>query len=90
MHPPGAVSDTAPGLWATPGPASESVQERIAMKRFIKHLIRAISGQDIAEYGIAIAVIVVAVIFVAFAIGGNVNAIWTGRESIIGNAANAV
>ena len=60
------------------------------MKRLIKHLVRATAGQDIAEYGIAIAVIVVAVILAAFAIGTNVNVIWTGRESIIGNAANAV
>ena len=89
MYPPGAVFKRRPRIMGAVGPPSDNVQER-AMKRLIKRLVRATSGQDIAEYGIAIAVIVVAAIFAAFAIGGNVNTIWTGRQSIISNAANAV
>jgi len=44
------------------------------------------SAQDIAEYGIALAMTTVAVGGIAFAIGGDVKALWQNAQSAIHSA----
>jgi Flp pilus assembly pilin Flp len=53
------------------------------MVAFIKKLITDERGQDLAEYGIALAVIAVGVGAIAFAIGGTVKGFWTTAQSAI-------
>jgi Flp pilus assembly pilin Flp len=60
------------------------------MLTLIKKLVRDESGQDLAEYGIALAVIGAGAALAAFAIAGDVNKLWSVANSIIGGAAAAV
>ena len=53
------------------------------MVRFMKRLVTDESGQDLAEYGIALAVIAVGVGAIAFAIGGTVKGFWTAAQTNI-------
>ncbi len=53
------------------------------MISFVKRLINEESGQDLAEYGIALAVIAVGAAAAAVVIAGDVEALWTaGRDAI--------
>ena len=49
----------------------------------IKRLITDDRGQDLAEYGIALAIIAVGVGAIAFAIGGKTKALWTTAQTNI-------
>jgi Flp pilus assembly pilin Flp len=60
------------------------------MLTLIKKLVRDESGQDLAEYGIALAVIGAGAALAAIAIAGDVNKLWSVANSIIGGAAAAV
>ena len=60
------------------------------MLTLIKKLIRDENGQDLAEYGIALAVIGAGAALAAIAIAGDVNKLWSVANSIIGGAAAAV
>lgn len=40
-------------------------------------------GQDLAEYGIALAIIAVFTAVIAIAVGGNVNTLWSNGQSAI-------
>jgi Flp pilus assembly pilin Flp len=53
------------------------------MVGFIKKLVTDERGQDLAEYGIALAVIAVGVGAIAFAIGGTVKGFWTAAQTNI-------
>src|SRR5262249_16713491 len=48
-----------------------------AMLNLIKKLAKDESGQDLAEYGIALAVVAVAAATAAVAISGNVSTLWS-------------
>ena len=53
------------------------------MKSFVKRLIVEESGQDLAEYGIALAVIAIGAAAAAVVIAGDVTTLWeTGRDAI--------
>jgi len=52
----------------------------------LKRLMREEQGQDLAEYGIALAVIGVGAALAALAIATDVNTLWSKAASIIGQA----
>jgi Flp pilus assembly pilin Flp len=56
------------------------------MVAFLKNLVRDEQGQDLAEYGIALAVIGVGAALAAIAIAGNVSTLWSKADSIISQA----
>jgi len=56
------------------------------MLNIIKKLVRDESGQDLAEYGIALAVIGIGAAAAAVLIAGNVNTLWTNASSVIASA----
>ncbi len=56
------------------------------MVAFLKKLVRDEQGQDLAEYGIALAVIGVGAALAAIAIAGNVSTLWSKADSIISQA----
>jgi hypothetical protein len=47
------------------------------MRRTLERLLRATDAQDLAEYGIALAVVATGVGAVALAIGASTNGLWT-------------
>jgi Flp pilus assembly pilin Flp len=54
------------------------------MKETVTRLARESGGQDLAEYGIALAVIAVAIATAALVISGNTNMLWTrGLQAIV-------
>ena len=53
------------------------------MINLIKKLVTDDSAQDLAEYGIALAVIAVAVGGIAVAIKGDVNSLWSSAQAAI-------
>jgi Flp pilus assembly pilin Flp len=57
------------------------------MRNFISKLIADESAQDLAEYGIALAVIAVGAGAVAVTVAGNVNTLWTKASAVIATAA---
>ena len=54
---------------------------------WLKRLWKDEAGQDLAEYGIALAVVAAGAGAVALAIGGNVQTLWTKASAIIALAA---
>ena len=52
----------------------------------LKRLAREESGQDLAEYGIALAVIAAGAAAAAVLIAGNVNTLWTRAQTAIAAA----
>jgi Flp pilus assembly pilin Flp len=56
------------------------------MFKFFTHVLRDESGQDLAEYGIALAVVAVAVAAAAVAIAGDVTTLWTNAQTAIHSA----
>ncbi len=56
------------------------------MTYLIKKLVRDERGQDLAEYGIALAVIAVGAGAVALAISANVTTLWTNAQTAIAAA----
>jgi hypothetical protein len=60
------------------------------MNTLLKKLINDDSAQDLAEYGIALAVIGAGAALAAIAIAGDVNTLWSVANSIIGDAATKV
>lgn len=55
----------------------------------LKKLVRDEAGQDLAEYGIALAVIAAGAGLIAVAIGGQVNVLWSRGQSVINSAAGS-
>jgi Flp pilus assembly pilin Flp len=56
------------------------------MFNLINKLVKDESGQDLAEYGIALAVIAVGAGAVAVVVAGNVNTLWTNASTAIAAA----
>ncbi len=56
------------------------------MVAFIKNLVKDTKGQDLAEYGIALAVIAVGAAAVAVTIAGDVETLWTQASTAISAA----
>lgn len=56
------------------------------MLKALRKLARDKAGQDLAEYGIALAVIAVGAAAAAVAIAGNVQTLWTTASAIIASA----
>jgi len=56
------------------------------MADLVRRLVREEFGQDMAEYGIALAVIGVVAGLAAFAIANNVGALWSRANSLISTA----
>ena len=54
----------------------------------LKVLIRREEAQDLAEYGIALGVIVAIVVTLAVTIGGDVNTLWSSAQSQIQDVVN--
>ena len=52
----------------------------------LKKLVKDEGGQDLAEYGIALAVIAVAAAAAAVAIRGNVQSLWANGQSAVSSA----
>ena len=49
----------------------------------LANLVRDDRGQDLAEYGIALAVIVIGVVLISVAIGTNVESLWSNAQQIV-------
>jgi len=58
------------------------------MKGLLKKLVRNAKAQDLAEYGIALAVIGAGAAAAAVVIAGNVNTLWEAANGIIATAAS--
>ena len=56
------------------------------MLNLIKKLVREENGQDLAEYGIALAVIAIGAALIAVAIGSDVETLWSNAQSVISTA----
>ena len=56
------------------------------MLTILKKLIADEAGQDMAEYGIALAVIAVAAMAAALAIKGDVTQLWTNAQKALASA----
>jgi Flp pilus assembly pilin Flp len=59
------------------------------MLNLIKNLVRNEEGQDLAEYGIALAVIAIGAALIAVAIGTDVKTLWSNAQDDIHSAATA-
>ena len=58
------------------------------MLTLLGRLATADEGQDLAEYGIALAVIVAFVVAVAVAIANDVNTLWSNAQTSLDTVAN--
>ena len=58
------------------------------MQTLLGRLATADDGQDLAEYGIALAVIVAFVVAVAVAIANDVTTLWSNAQTSIDSVAN--
>ncbi len=56
------------------------------MMNVLKKLVRDEKGQDLAEYGIALAVIGTGAAVAALAIAGDVGTIWENAQAVIATA----
>ena len=58
------------------------------MLRLLSRMVRDETGQDLAEYGIALAVIAVGAALIAVFIGSDVNTLWSKAQVPIAAAAS--
>jgi hypothetical protein len=61
-----------------------------AMRKLIIRLACERRAQDLAEYGVALAIIGSGAAAVAIAFAGNVNAVWASANAAISNAADLI
>jgi Flp pilus assembly pilin Flp len=59
------------------------------MMNLVKKLVRDESAQDLAEYGIALALIAVGAGVIAVAIGTQTNVLWSNAQTAVNNAVTA-
>jgi Flp pilus assembly pilin Flp len=59
------------------------------MLRLLARLARQDDGQDLAEYGIALAIVAAFVVSIAVVIAGDVNTLWSNANSSINDVATA-
>jgi Flp pilus assembly pilin Flp len=60
------------------------------LRNLLRKFVNDDTAQDLAEYGIALAVIGAGAAVAAIVIAGNVNTLWSVANSVIGGAAAAV
>jgi Flp pilus assembly pilin Flp len=60
--------------------------QKLIISNITKRLFRDERGQDLAEYGIALAIIGVGAAAAAVAIAGDVNTLWTNAQAAIASA----
>ena len=53
------------------------------MQRTLERLLRETDAQDLAEYGIALAVVATVVAAIVLAIGSNTNTLWTRALQVV-------
>jgi Flp pilus assembly pilin Flp len=70
-------------------PPGDPGKKEAVMLKFVKKLVRKDGGQDLAEYGIALAVIAIGAAAIAVAIGGDVQTLWSNAQDAIQTAVNA-
>ena len=70
-------------------PPGDPGKKEALMLNLIKKLVREEGGQDLAEYGIALAVIAIGAAAIAVAIGGDVNTLWDNAQTAIDSAVAA-
>ena len=58
-------------------------EEGLPMRRLLKRVFQTDDGQDLAEYGIALALVAGFVVIVALSIAGNVQALWSNAQSSV-------
>lgn len=58
------------------------------MRSLLIRLVTHDRGQDLAEYGIALAIIATGVVLVAVSLGADVQSLWTTGQTSIGVAAS--
>jgi Flp pilus assembly pilin Flp len=59
------------------------------MRKIFAAIVRDDRAQDLAEYGIALAVIVIGVVLISVAISGNVQTLWTNAQTNIQSVIDA-
>ena len=59
------------------------------MSSRLSEIIRKDDGQDLAEYGIALAVIVIGVVLIAVGIGADVETLWSNSQSVVQSVVDA-
>ena len=59
------------------------------MLNLIKNLVRKDEGQDLAEYGIALAVIAIGAALIAVAIGSDLQTLWSNAQTNIQSVVDA-
>ena|SRR5207237_6487872 len=94
----GGSSPDLDGNFLTPGEAAarnvgtfevgETPERRMNMVTVMKKLVRDESGQDLAEYAIALAVITLAVIAAVQLVGTRVTTLWNQAATTLQNAAS--
>jgi Flp pilus assembly pilin Flp len=60
------------------------------MRKLLERLVGDESGQDVAEYGIALLVVTIGVGLAAIALASDVNTLWTTGSTAIGAVAAAL
>jgi Flp pilus assembly pilin Flp len=55
---------------------------------WLNHLLKDDRGQDLAEYAIALSVIVIGVALISIALGGDINTIWSNAQAGLQPAVN--
>ena len=59
------------------------------MRRLLERAFRGEEGQDLAEYGIALALVAGFVVLVAITIAGNVQTLWSNAQTSVQSAVDA-
>jgi len=59
------------------------------MLNLIKALVREDEGQDLAEYGIALAVIALGAVLIAAAVGSDVQTLWSNAQGAVDTVVTA-
>ena len=59
------------------------------MRKRIASILRDDRAQDLAEYGIALAVIVIGVVVISVAIGADVQTLWSNAQDIVASVVDA-
>jgi Flp pilus assembly pilin Flp len=59
------------------------------MKQLLGKLVREESGQDLAEYGIALAVIAAGAALIAVLVAQNVQTLWSNAQTAVSSAVSA-
>jgi Flp pilus assembly pilin Flp len=61
----------------------------IVMKQLLGKVLREESGQDLAEYGIALAVIAAGAALIAVLVAQNVQTLWSNAQTAVSSAVSA-